>query len=326
MSNTINVKVDSLDAKSLLTNPNIVVLDTKDKLVLNNIQITLDTNKIIDEIRANFINEVSILGLNVPPTTRVYIYNADGTCRGALFTTASTPKLNLSGDDSGVIYLTDGKPDSAEDRGYYYNNGIGVGINGSLPLGLSVSNDKNLTSKGDITWITNSFSSLQAGKDYSFYVYGLGDGIASGFEFYEEWVDLSHYIGQLWLPDSNIYVQSSSTLYIIDSQYIGFTSDQGRVYYICDPEGIRVTTGDVIKAVIYTLEPAEPEPDLHEHVWLLDADNGDFKTYYCGSCSNTKTVWAQECMCCGGTGEDANGTCPSCGGTGVTWPSPYEYD
>jgi hypothetical protein len=68
MSNYLTtIKVKSLDSKSLLTNPNIVVLDTKDKLILNNISINLDTS-IIDQIQASIITGIDILGLEAEVT------------------------------------------------------------------------------------------------------------------------------------------------------------------------------------------------------------------------------------------------------------------
>ncbi len=58
-----NVKIKSLDAKSLLTNPNIVVLDTKDKLIVNNINVILTSNY-INELQSKLCSSATILGVS----------------------------------------------------------------------------------------------------------------------------------------------------------------------------------------------------------------------------------------------------------------------
>ena len=62
MSNIIKINVTSLDAKSLLTDPSIVVLDTKHKLMLSNISINLDSTN-IDILESAIHSGVTILGV-----------------------------------------------------------------------------------------------------------------------------------------------------------------------------------------------------------------------------------------------------------------------
>ena len=67
--------VDSLDAKSLLTNPAVVVLDTKDKLILNNIQIDLHPD-IVSQLELNLAWGVTALGVTgSPPMETLIIKN-----------------------------------------------------------------------------------------------------------------------------------------------------------------------------------------------------------------------------------------------------------
>ena len=70
MPNMINVTVTSLDAKSLLTNPNMVVLNTKDKLILNNIKIKMDIS-LSNQIKLNLASSASVLGVIGQSTSSV---------------------------------------------------------------------------------------------------------------------------------------------------------------------------------------------------------------------------------------------------------------
>jgi hypothetical protein len=62
MSNIIKVNITSLESKSLLTDPSIVTLDTKDKLMLSNISINLDPTN-INILQSAIHSSATILGV-----------------------------------------------------------------------------------------------------------------------------------------------------------------------------------------------------------------------------------------------------------------------
>jgi hypothetical protein len=138
MSNTINVKVKSLDAKSLLTNPNMAVLDTKDKLILNNIKIGMDTD-LSSQIKLNLASTVSVLEVTGQPVTSsigelpvgssVYI-NVDGVRTEFLVVQQGNPGYDSSCDGTwllmnnllGVTTVFDALSVSSGTPGQYLHN------------------------------------------------------------------------------------------------------------------------------------------------------------------------------------------------------------
>ena len=76
MPNNINVEVaaSSLNAETLLANPNIVVLDTKNKLILSDINIKPDTT-IVNNIKASIVPGVTILEYHNGTVLNIYDLN-----------------------------------------------------------------------------------------------------------------------------------------------------------------------------------------------------------------------------------------------------------
>lgn len=120
-------------------------------------------------------------GLNIEiKKTKVIVYNSDGSLRGSLISTSSNPMLRLDMNDSGELYLTDGV--SGDDRGWYYEHwdgriGIFIAINASPPAGLSVYDDHDVTSDGDLSWDSHAFMDipLTPGQTYTYYIYGYDE-------------------------------------------------------------------------------------------------------------------------------------------------------
>ena len=109
--------------------------------------------------------------------TKVIVYNSDGSLRGSLTSTSSNPMLRLAMNDSGELYLTDGV--IGDDAGQYYEHwdgsiGINIAINAWHPAGLSVSNDHDVTSDGDLSWDSHAYMDipLTPGQTYTYYIYG----------------------------------------------------------------------------------------------------------------------------------------------------------
>ena len=121
------------------------------------------------------------------PITTLIVYNSDGSLRGKLTTANPNPYLFFQLYDSGEVGITDGFP--AESTGNYYNNTISFSYNGNPMAGLSVANDKNLTSTGDIVWTNNESDpsqgegnkkTLTAGNTYVYFGYKNSDLTTSG--------------------------------------------------------------------------------------------------------------------------------------------------
>jgi hypothetical protein len=95
-------------------------------------------------------------------------------------------------NDSGEVGITDGVsvPIDEKDNTRYYNNTILFYYNACPMAGLSVENDKNLTSTGDIVWTNNQTKpidgvgnkkTLTAGNTYVYFGYKNSDlGSSSG--------------------------------------------------------------------------------------------------------------------------------------------------
>lgn len=112
MSNKIKVNVKSLDAKSLLTDPSIVVLDTKNTLILNDVSVNLDST-LLESIQSSMVNGIDILGLTACVHEFIYTNNGDGTHTG---------KCNLCGytfTEGHDTYSYSGKAPTCDASGYY---------------------------------------------------------------------------------------------------------------------------------------------------------------------------------------------------------------
>ena len=110
--------------------------------------------------------------------TTVIVYDASGTHRGTLQTTDANPTMKMEMNDSGELYLKGGVGVQGDGLWYYeyssYGQGISIAVNAWRPVGLSVANDGNITSEGDLEYNTDEIS-LEAGKTYTYYTYGEDD-------------------------------------------------------------------------------------------------------------------------------------------------------
>lgn len=129
----------------------------------------------------------------IPPDTitKVIVYDVNGVYRGTLTTTDENPEIKLSMSDSGELYLKNGV--CAEDEGWYYpynsyGGGVAISVMAWRPVGLSVANDHNIISEGDIAYEEGKTVALTAGKTYTYYTYGEND-IQSGGDTHEHvWI------------------------------------------------------------------------------------------------------------------------------------------
>lgn len=237
--------------------------------------------------------------------TKVIVYDVNGVYRGTLTTTDENPEIKLQMSDSGELYLKNGV--CAEDEGWYYpynsyGGGVAISVMAWRPVGLSVANDHNITSEGDIAYEEGKTVALTAGKTYTYYTYGENDIQSGGGDallYY--YGNLVHTISwDLWYrwdyvaSDGATYWAASDGRIIFADMACEIASAQYAEFYIKDSGGnyIYSTSGEIIGGNYY-LELTENYShlggDTHTHEWIKDEESSTEPTctaigtcfYYC---------------------------------------------